>query len=201
MSTSPAREAATDRILLAAMRMFAEAGFDGASIRRIAETADVSPALVMHHYGSKEGLRTACDEYARSATQQSLGRIVSLMAGSQPATEAVLDEPAPTLLAYVARAVVDGTPAGDRLMDDVVSAVLAVQDQSIATGVMADTDDRVMRAVLLTLYDLAPVILARHVARLTGSDPHAPEGFARVARAAMSLYDVPLFIEKGRMHP
>jgi AcrR family transcriptional regulator len=188
---------ATDRIRLAAMRMFAEVGFEGASIRRIAEAAGVSPALVMHHYGSKAGLRTACDEYARSATHDSLGRLVTLMSGTQPATDAVLEEPAPTLLAYVARAVVDGTPAGDRLMDDVVSAVAAVQDESVADGVMADTDDRVMRAVLLTLYDLAPVILARHVARLTGSDPHSPEGFARVARAAMALYDAPLFTQKG----
>ncbi len=188
---------ASDRIRLEAMRIFADVGFEGASIRRIAEAADVSPALVMHHYGSKEGLRTACDEYARSATRESLGRIVSLMSGTQPATQALFDEPAPTLLGYVARAVVDGTPAGDRLMDDVVSAVLAVQDQSVADGVMVDTDDRTMRAVLLTLYDLAPVILARHVERLTGSDPHSPDGFARVARAAMSLYDAPLFIEKG----
>jgi AcrR family transcriptional regulator len=188
---------ASDRIRLEAMRIFADVGFEGASIRRIAEAAEVSPALVMHHYGSKEGLRTACDEYARSATRESLGRIVSLMSGTQPAAHAVFDEPAPTLLGYVARAVVDGSPAGDRLIDGVVSAVLAVQDESVAAGVMADTDDRTMRAVLLTLYDLAPVILARHVERLTGSDPHSPDGFARVARAAMSLYDAPLFIEKG----
>jgi AcrR family transcriptional regulator len=194
-----AQASATDRIRLAAMRMFADVGFEGSSIRRIAEAADVSPALVMHHFGSKEGLRTACDEYARNATQESLGRIVSLMTGEQPAAKTVLDEPAPTLLAYVARAVVDGTPAGDRLIDDVVSTVRRVQDESVADGVMADTDDRVMRAVLLTLYDLAPVILARHVERLTGSDPHSPDGFARVARAAMSLYDAPLFTAKGQV--
>lgn len=195
----PAREqlSAADRIRLVAMGMFADVGFEGASIRRIATAAGVSPALVMHHYGSKETLRAACDEYARSATRESLGRIVSLMSGGQPAPAAVFDEPAPTLLAYVARAVVDGTPAGDRLMDDVVSAVLAVQDQSVADGVLADTDDRVMRAVLLTLYDLAPVILARHVERLTGSDPHSPDGVARITRAAMSLYAAPLFVEKG----
>jgi AcrR family transcriptional regulator len=188
---------ATDRIRLVAMHMFADVGFEGASIRRIASAAGVSPALVMHHYGSKEGLRAACDEYARGAAQESLGRIVSLMSGVQPASVAVFDDQAWTLLAYVARAVVDGTQAGDRLMDDVVSAVLAVQDQSVADGVMTDTDDRRMRAVLLTLYDLAPVILARHVERLTGADLHSPEGFARVARVAMSLYDAPLFIEKG----
>ena len=199
MGGPTAQASATDRIRLAAMRMFADVGFEGSSIRRIAEAADVSPALVMHHFGSKEGLRTACDEYARGATQESLGRIVSLMTGEQPAAESAFDEPAPTLLAYVARAVVDGTPAGDQLIDDVVSAVRTVQDESVADGVMADTDDRVMRAVLLTLYDLAPVILGRQVERLTGSDPHSPDGFARVARAAMSLYDAPLFIAKGQI--
>lgn len=192
---------ATDRIRLVAMRMFADVGFEGASIRRIASAAGVSPALVMHHYGSKEGLRAACDEYARSATQESLGRIVSLMSRVQPASVAVFDDQARTLLAYVARAVVDGTQAGDRLMDDVVSDVLAVQDQSVADGVMTDTDDRRMRAVLLTLYDLAPVILARHVERLTGADLHSPEGFARVARAAMSLYDAPLFLTRSEDSP
>lgn len=100
--------------------------------------------LGMRKFGSKEGLRTACDEYARGATRESLGRIVSVMTGEQPATETVFDEPAPTLLADIARAVVDGTPAGDRLIDDVVSAVRRVQDESAADGVMANTDDRVV---------------------------------------------------------
>ena len=32
-------------------------------MRAIAEAAGVSPALIIHHFGSKEGLRKACDDY------------------------------------------------------------------------------------------------------------------------------------------
>lgn len=44
------------RILDAAERLFAERGFDGASIRDIARAAKVPPGLVHHHGGGKEEL-------------------------------------------------------------------------------------------------------------------------------------------------
>jgi len=50
------------RIRDAALWHFAEEGFSRATIRDIAATAGVSPGLVRHHFGSKEGLRDACDE-------------------------------------------------------------------------------------------------------------------------------------------
>jgi AcrR family transcriptional regulator len=43
-------------ILEAARRRFAEAGYDGASIRAIAADAGVDPAVVLHFFGSKDGL-------------------------------------------------------------------------------------------------------------------------------------------------
>ncbi|WP_283139199.1 TetR family transcriptional regulator [Rhizohabitans arisaemae] len=43
-------------ILAAARRMFAEKGFDGASIRGIAREAQVDPALVHHYFDSKESI-------------------------------------------------------------------------------------------------------------------------------------------------
>ncbi|MFG3250884.1 TetR family transcriptional regulator [Streptomyces sp. NPDC048187] len=45
-----------EAILSAARVCFAERGFDGASLRRIAETAGVDQALVHHFYGTKESL-------------------------------------------------------------------------------------------------------------------------------------------------
>ena len=48
------------RILDAAVEMFSKQGLDGASVRGIARRAEVSPAMVHHHFGSKEGLYEAC---------------------------------------------------------------------------------------------------------------------------------------------
>ena len=53
---------AAARIRDAAIEQFGRHGF-GVSIRAIAEAAGVSAGLVIHHFGSKDGLRQACDAY------------------------------------------------------------------------------------------------------------------------------------------
>src|SRR3954452_13368059 len=50
------------RIRDSAMEQFGQHGFS-VGLRAIAEGAGVSAALVIHHFGSKEGLRKACDDY------------------------------------------------------------------------------------------------------------------------------------------
>lgn len=66
---------ATARIRDAAIVQFGRHGFD-VGIRSIAEAAGVSAGLVIHHFGSKDGLRSACDhhiaEQIRSAKSDSL---------------------------------------------------------------------------------------------------------------------------------
>ncbi|GAA4716891.1 TetR/AcrR family transcriptional regulator [Phytohabitans rumicis] len=49
-----------EAILGAAREAFAERGFDAASIRAIATSAGVDPALVHHYFGTKEQLFKAC---------------------------------------------------------------------------------------------------------------------------------------------
>jgi AcrR family transcriptional regulator len=51
-----------ERILQEAERVFGAYGFDGASMRQVAEAADVPVALVSYHFGSKEGLYRAVFE-------------------------------------------------------------------------------------------------------------------------------------------
>ncbi|HEV7582606.1 MAG TPA: TetR family transcriptional regulator [Mycobacterium sp.] len=61
---------ASARIRDAAIDQFAQHGF-AVGLRTIAEAAGVSAALVIHHFGSKEGLRKACDDYVAEEIRNS----------------------------------------------------------------------------------------------------------------------------------
>jgi AcrR family transcriptional regulator len=52
----PGRQDTRGGIVAAAREVFAERGYDGASIRQIAAGAGVDPALVHHYFGTKEQL-------------------------------------------------------------------------------------------------------------------------------------------------
>ena len=58
------------------MRLLAEQGGKATTIRAVAEAAGVTPGLVSHHFGSKEGLRDACDahvlEYLRGGIREAI---------------------------------------------------------------------------------------------------------------------------------
>ena len=52
-----------EKILSAAVAEFARHGFTKTTVRGIAAAAEVSPGLIIHHFGSKDGLRSACDQH------------------------------------------------------------------------------------------------------------------------------------------
>jgi AcrR family transcriptional regulator len=75
-----ARKDTRAAIIEAAMRGFAERGFAATSTREIAASAGTNIASISYHFGSKEGLRSACAEH-----------VVELMRGAIQ-----LPEPPPT---------------------------------------------------------------------------------------------------------
>ena len=87
-------------ILEAARELFAETGFERATIRAVAGRAGIDPALVMQYYGSKEGLFAAAarwstdhesvlaarrDEVARAALQDLLDKFEAGEGGREAA--------------------------------------------------------------------------------------------------------------------
>lgn len=58
-----------ERILEAAIRLFAEAGYDGTSTAGVAREAGVAQPLVHHHFGSKAGLWQAAMDRAFADVQ------------------------------------------------------------------------------------------------------------------------------------
>jgi AcrR family transcriptional regulator len=52
----PGRPDTREAILEAARGLFAERGYDGATVRELAAVAEVDPKLVLHYFGSKDGV-------------------------------------------------------------------------------------------------------------------------------------------------
>lgn len=148
------------RIRDAALAEFGAHGTAGATIRGIARRAGVSPALVQHHFGTKEGLRAACDDhvltYYRETTEAAFDRgeigdssfLSTVYASSRP----VLD--------YLARALVDGSPAAAAVFDEMV----ALTERYFADR--PGLADPRTRAIVYTSMRLGGLVLHQHVARL-----------------------------------
>ena len=103
------------RIRDAAMRLFGWQGIKGTTVRQIAEGAGVSPALVIHHFGSKDGLRRACDEWMMARLTETKTAAVS---GADP-LEAVFraqNEFRP-FFGYIAASITEGGDGADRLFE------------------------------------------------------------------------------------
>jgi TetR/AcrR family transcriptional regulator len=75
----PSADATRDRILGAALEVFAERGFDGAATREIATRAGVTQGLLRYHFSSKDDLwRAAVDDLFAALNTTLLARAEGL---------------------------------------------------------------------------------------------------------------------------
>jgi len=158
------------RIRDAAIECFAEAGVSATSIRTIAARADVSPALVIHHYGSKEDLRVACDEHVAEIIRKLKSRAMAEGAGFNPLAAMARQSEGPPANKYLARTLVDGSDHVAELVDELVEDALTYTELGVKTGMMTPTEYPRERAAILTIWALGGLVLHEHLARLVGVD-------------------------------
>lgn len=177
------------RIRNAAMAEFAERGMAGASIRGIAGRAGVSAALVQHHFGTKDGLRAACDaqvlDYLATEAEAGIDRgqigeadfIARVYATS------------PLVLRYLARALVDGSPGAAQVFERVVE----LTERYLPNPPDAVADPHT-RAVVFAAMRMGVVALHEHVSRALGVDMLTGGTAAtRVGRATLDIVAPSLF--------
>jgi AcrR family transcriptional regulator len=174
------------RIRDAAMLEFAEHGAKGATIRGIAKAAGVSPALVQHHFGTKEALRRACDEYVietiRETKQEALGGGMG-----DPDFLSIAMRTALPVQRYLARALTDGSQAANTLFDDAVAFSEEFLERGSPGMSRPDTDDLHAYATVMTAMSVGMVVLHEHLSRALGADTLTPEGYPRMALAALEI--------------
>lgn len=158
------------RILDAAIRLFAEQGVAATSVRAIAAEAQVSPGLVIHHFGSKDALRVACDRHVAAIVRRNKQAAVAQGPSMDPVAALRAASDGPPVLRYLARTLVDGSPHVAELVDELVDDAVGYITDGIASGMLRPSDDPRGRALVLTIWSLGSLVLHEHVARLAGVD-------------------------------
>ena len=198
------------RIRDKALQLFAERGPERVTVRDVAVAADVSPGLVMHHFGSKAGLREAVDEHVADSfdaifdnltdadLREALGggdatSLAEAFVGSFPAGSPLPD--------YLRRLWLTNDPTGDR----VFRRYLAVSERVLVAmeeaGVARPSKDRRVRAAFLLVNDLSMLLLARQLSDALGFDLQTPAGMAAWAGEAVDVYSQGAFRVEDRGEP
>lgn len=182
----------------AALRLFADRGPDAVTVREIAAQAGVSAALVVHHFGSKDGLRAEVDAFAARAFDalfeaMPTEELAELLAGGA-ATGSLAEAFArgfPTgspLPAYLRRLLLTNDPAGAALFGRWYAATRDLLDAMVDLGAARPSEDPDVRAAFFLVNDLALILLRNQIAVAIGADPLTPEGMERWAREATIVY-------------
>jgi AcrR family transcriptional regulator len=159
------------RIRDAAITLFSEDGVAATSVRAIAATAGVSPALVIHHYGSKDALRVECDRYVAASIKEQKTSAMQAGVGFDPLAALRQMREGPAVTRYLARTLVDGSPHVAEMIDEIVADGAKYMADGVETGMLRPTAYPYERAAVLTIWSLGALVLHEHLERLIGVDP------------------------------
>ncbi len=168
-SRAQQRRRTEEKILAAAQQLFAEVGYDRTTIRAVAGAAGVDAGLVMHYFGSKDGL------FARAAAKP---------ADELPAAEGVVE----SLLASLAGRL-DGEPVASlAVLRSMLTNADAAERYRAAAGPQLDqivagipAADAELRASLLSAI-VHGVLIERYLLRLGRLTEASPDEIVALLR-------------------
>ncbi len=172
-------QTASARIRDAALNLFGANGVRATTVRAIARDAGVSAALVLHHYGSKDGLRQACDDYVIATIRDKKTKAFSGTA--LPQVMAYVDQHPEfaAIFDYLLRVVHEGGPTADAVFDRMIDAVSDYLAVGETHGMVRPTSDPQARAAILTGFSFGLLAVQHQVARRLGGaglmEPSGPQ--------------------------
>lgn len=185
------------KIRNAAIDLFGRHGFAHTTIRDVASYAQVSPALVIHHFASKNGLREACDRHILGVISQRAadqGEAASL----QETLAEYLGNPGTfmTEMAYMRQAVLEDSTVGNAFFAALVSMAEEMLDSGMANGSIRKVADLRTTAVVLASNSMGMLVLGRQIARSLGHEEFNAGTLNTVGIPAIELYTHPLYTDE-----
>lgn len=129
------------RIRATALRLFAAQGVAATSLREVAREAGVAPGLVVHHFGGKDGLRSAVDEFVVDLFRVAVDSVpldgpADEVIAARDRAAAQMFEANPEAVDYLRRAVVTPDPGAEglarMLMEETIRRTQTLRDHGIA---------------------------------------------------------------------
>ena len=183
------------RIRDSAMAVFARDGVAASSLRGVARAAAVSPSLVVHHFGSKQGLVEAVDE---AVVERFMERLRSVPIEGprllERRAESIADlmRAEPLVCDYLARTLAEGGDAGAELFHRLF-VVARADGPLVAAGAIRSDTDVDWRAIQQIVLVVGPLMLRPLVERELGSSLYEPEAIARWMAANVDLLERGLY--------
>ena len=189
--------------------MFAEQGPDAVTVRGVAAAAEVSPALVIRHYGAKSGLRQAVDDHVAGVFESLLQQVVLGDHGgpftpdvqptlaTQIVTQLPADSPVP---AYLGRMLLAAEPAGAALFGRLYEISRDILHGMVEAGYATPGADPAVRAAFLLVNDLAVLILRPQIGAVLGIDLLSEAGMQRWGAEVLSIYRSGLGAAESEKH-
>jgi Transcriptional regulator len=168
-----------ERILGAAELLFAQRGFDGASLRQLTAAAGVNLAAVNYHFGSKEKL---VEQVFRRRLDALNGRRLSELARVAGAAHTTLED---VLAAYIRPALELSHDDGGALFMRVLARAFAEHDDTLRQF-LSENYGHVIRQFTAEFARLLPQLskpeLYWRIDLVTGALTHAMSGFGLIQR-------------------
>ena len=180
------------RLREVALELFAANGVAATSLRAVAKAAGVSPGLVVHHFGSKEGLCRAVDEAVVERIERALAQVPVVKGSGGELLEergevvTALLRSQPTLCDYLGRALSENTEASAAFFHRLFES--ASRDRALVkAGVMRGKSDPFWRAVNQILLMVGPLMMRPLIERELGGPLLEEPNFRRWMRARTDL--------------
>jgi len=174
--------------------MFAENGFAGTSLRSIAKQAEVSPALLVHHFGTKDAL-------VKEAISKTLGDWVADEKAAMLDDEShqvenwqSLAAKGATSLNFFKQALLAGGEYSQRLFNAAFLESEALLDEMQELGRLKDISDKQTTALMMTISGLGSVLFMSQIEQTLGGPISSDQVASRLVNANHEMMQDGVFL-------